>query len=118
MSNIDKDRRNRSGTGYKTTGAGSFGTINVSSLFTATAFGGGATWRGITSIASGDSTVTVSATQISSGYVLATGLGASDVGSHRDLVTSVDSVVDGVSMSVVVQNATVDSQEVWYIVIQ
>ena len=117
MSNIDKDRRNRSGTGYKTTGAGSFGTVNVSSLFTMAAMAGASAFRGITSIASGDASVTVSATQISSGRVLATGVGATSVASHRDLVTTVDSVVDGISMSVVVQNAVVSGLEVWYLVV-
>lgn len=117
MSNIDKDRRNRSGTGYKTTGAGSFGTINVSSVFTVAALTGASAFRGVTTIASGDTTVVVSASQINSGYVLATGLGQTTVASHFDLVTSVSSVTAGI-MTVQVQNATVAGQEVWYLIIQ
>lgn len=74
-------------------------------------------WTGITNIASGDSSVVVSATQISSGNVIMTGLGITSVATHQTLDTSVNSVVTGTSMVLQVHRATVDTQQVWYTII-
>jgi len=117
MSNIDKDRRNRSGTGYKTTGAGSFGTLNVSSEMTIGGLKGDTGWSGITNIASGDSSVVVSASAVTSGYPIHTGLNLTTVASHKALSTSVSTVVNGVSFVLEVDEAVVDTQEVYYTII-
>lgn len=74
-------------------------------------------WSGVTAIASGDSSVVVSATQISSGNVIMTGLGITSVATHQTLDTSVNSVVTGTSMVLQVHRATVDTQQVWYTII-
>lgn len=95
MSNVTKKRRN----------------LNCARL------SGASRWRGVTTIASGDSSIVVSATQIASGRVHATGLGITSVASHQDLVTSINSLVTGTSMVLQVQNAVIDSQEVWYIIL-
>lgn len=78
---------------------------------------GHARWEGITNIASGDPSIVVSATQIASGNVIMTGLGITSVVSHEPLVTSVDSLVTGVSMVLKVNEAVVDTQQVWYTII-
>lgn len=95
MSNVDKNRRN----------------------FNAARLSGASRWRGVTTIASGDSSVVVSATQISSGRVHMTGLGITSVASHYDLITSVNSLVTGTSMVLQVDKATVNSQEVWFTIL-
>ena len=81
--------------------------------------GGVPEWRGVTTISSGDTSVTVSraALTANSGFPIMHGLGATSVASHRDLVTSVDSIVDGTSFEVVVNNAVVDDQEVTYLIV-
>lgn len=114
---IEKDRRNRSGTGYKTTGAGSFGTIDVSSIATIAKPHGAAAWRGVTTIVSGDSTVVISASAATSGYPILLALGQTSVASHRDLVLSVSSLVDGISFLAEASGAVVDSQEICYTII-
>lgn len=83
----------------------------------AAALRGHARWEGITTIASGDSSVVVSATQIASGNVIMTGLGITSVATHQTLNTSVNSVVTGTSMVLQVHRATVNTQQVWYTII-
>ena len=83
----------------------------------AAALRGNDRWSGITNIASGDSSVVVSATQIASGNVIMTGLGITSVATHQTLDTSVNSVVTGTSMVLQVHRATVDTQQVWYTII-
>ena len=73
-------------------------------------------WAGITNIASGDTTVVVSATSVKSGQNIMTGLGITPIGSHTDLVTSPNSVVTNTSMVIQVQNAVVGTQPVWWMV--
>lgn len=60
-----------------------------------------ARWSGITSILSGSTSVTVSATQIKSGSPPLLSLGATSVASHRKLVLSCNSIVDGISFAIV-----------------
>lgn len=78
---------------------------------------GTARWRGVTTIASGDSTVVVSATQVKSGVAVPlTSLGQTSVGSHVDLITSVSTIVDNTSFIIDVNLATVAGQEVVYLI--
>jgi len=74
-------------------------------------------WAGTTDIASGDTEVVVTASQVQSGAGLMLGLGITTVASHRDMVVSINSVVDNTSFVVVADKATVDTQPVNYILI-
>ena len=82
------------------------------------AMAGRSTWTGIADIASGDSSVVVTATQITSGAAIITGLGMTSVASHQPLVTSVNSVVNNTSMVLQVNNPVVDNQQVYYTIIE
>lgn len=73
-------------------------------------------WSGITSVVSGGSTVVVSASQIKSGAAILCALGLTTVASHRDIVLSVNSIVTNTSMVVVTDKATIDTQQVCYLV--
>ena len=75
-------------------------------------------WTGITNVLSGTSTIVVSATQIKSGAAIMTGLGITSVASHRGLIVSVNSLVANTSMVIQTNIATVDSQQVYYTVIE
>jgi len=75
-------------------------------------------WSGTTDIASGDSSVVVSASQVTSGASIMTGLAQTPVASHQPLVTSVNSIVDNTSMVLQVNEAVVDSQQVYYVIIE
>jgi len=131
---IEKIRRRLVGKGgMDSLAVGSFGTVNVNSVVktfnaaitgvaslaaaTLTAISGDGAWRGITTVLSGLATATISATAATSGFPIMVSLGATSVTSHRDLVVSVDSIVDGVSFSAVTNLATVDDQEVVYTII-
>lgn len=74
-------------------------------------------WVGTTDIASGDSNVIIAASQVKSGDVILHGLGVTTVGSHRDLITSPNSITDNTSFILNVQNAVVDTQQVVYTII-
>ena len=69
-------------------------------------------------IASGDSSIVVSATQIESGANIMTGLGITSVATHQTLNTSVNSVVTNTSMVLQVHRATIGAQQVWWTVIE
>lgn len=75
---------------------------------------GKSAWVGVTNILSGNSTIIVSATNISSGMGNIVNLGNTSVGSHRDMVLSVQSVSERVSFMIVADKATVDTQQVVY----
>ena len=64
--------------------------------------------RGIATVASGDSSVTVSAANLtcSSGYPILLSLGVTTVASHRHLSPSVNSIVDDTSFEIVLHEAT------------
>lgn len=80
---------------------------------------GSARWHGTTTVASGDSTAVVSASQVKSGVAVPlTSLGQTSVGSHADLVTRVTTIVDNTSFIVAVHNAVIDSQEIVYHIIE
>lgn len=74
-------------------------------------------FAGVTNIASGDTSVVVNSTLCKSGNVIQTGLGVVSVASHQPLQTSVNSVVEGQSMVLQVNEATVASQQVTYMII-
>ena len=74
-------------------------------------------WAGTTDIASGDSNVIITAAQVKSGSVIMHNLGVTTVASHRDLITSSNSVTDNTSFILNVQNAVVDTQQVVYTII-
>ncbi len=79
---------------------------------------GKSSWVGVTNIVSGASTVIVSASNISSGMGNIVNLGNTSVGSHRDMVLSVQSVSERVSFMIVADKATVDTQQVVYTLIR
>jgi len=79
---------------------------------------GASKWRGITTITSGTSIIAVTATAAASGYPVLTGLNATSVASHRDIVLSVNSVVVNTSFCIVADKATVNSQEVYYVIVR
>ena len=99
----------------------SLATVNVASTLTmqaaviTTAPDGASRWTGYTTIASGDSSVVVSAADVKSGFaVIATGI--SNTASHIDLNVSVQSVVDNTSFTILVQNAVIVDFDVAYII--
>lgn len=125
---IEKDRRNRQTPAIISTGQSSLGSVNVSSLMNAVgaavsgvaslaALSGAAAWRGITTILSGTASITVSSTIVSSAHPPLVALGLTTVASHRGLITSVDSIVNGVSFCTVVNLTTVDKQQVVFAII-
>jgi len=66
---IFKTWRNNHAPGITVTDTASIGVLNVgSTITTAGVLAGNTSFRGVTSIASGDATVTISATAIASGY--------------------------------------------------
>jgi len=76
--------------------------------------------RGIASVASGDSTVTVSQANLGcrSGFPILLNLGVTTVASHRHLSPSVNSLVDDTSFEIVLHEATSGgSQEVVFDII-
>ena len=75
------------------------------------------TWRGLTNVLSGTASITVSSNLVSSGSPPLVSMGATSVASHRPLVTTVDSIVDSVSFSIVVNNATVAAQQVVFVIV-
>ena len=78
---------------------------------------GASAFRGVSNIASGDSVVSVAATAATSGAVFSLNLGQTSVASHRALTLSVNSVVDGTGFVIVANNATVNTQQIcWFIV--
>lgn len=79
---------------------------------------GNAQWRGIATIASGGTTITVShaTLAVTSLTPPLLALGTTTVASHRDIVLSVNSIVTNKSFSVVADKATVDSQQVVYMI--
>lgn len=74
-------------------------------------------WTGTTNIASGDSNVIITAAQVKSGDIILHNLGVTTVASHRDLITSPNSITDDTSFILNVQNAVIDTQEVVYTII-
>lgn len=116
---IDKFRRKVSAPSVSVTGVSSHTRPHVSSYMSAQGLTGAARWRGITSIASGGTTVTVSNATLAanSGYPIMLGLGVTTVASHRDIALSVNSIVNATSFCIVANKATVDSQEVCYVII-
>ena len=86
--------------------------------FVPDALKGKAKWSGTTDIASGDSSVVISATQIVSGAAIMTGLGLTSVASHQPRVCSVNSIVANTSMVLQVDAALVEPQQVWYTIIE
>lgn len=74
-------------------------------------------WAGTTDIASGDSNVIISASQVKSGDMILCNLGITSVASHRDLITSPNSITDDTSFILNVHNAVVDTQQVVYTII-
>jgi hypothetical protein len=72
---------------------------------------------GVTTIASGDSSVDITSTLATSGQVIKVGLGLTTVASHADLITSVSSISSGASFVLTVNNAVVDTQEVNWIIL-
>lgn len=125
---IEKDRRNRQAPAFKSTGQSSFGGVNVSSLMNAVgaavsgvasiaALSGVAAWRGLTTVLSATSSIVVSSTLVSSAHPPLVSMGATSVASHRNLVTTVDSIVDGVSFCIVTNLVTVASQQVVFVII-
>lgn len=115
---IEKVRRRMVGKGgFETSEVGSFAVVDVTSEVTIADLKGAGRWRGIATINSGDSTVTVSAAAVASGYTPFVSLGRTTVASHRDIVLSVNSIVDNTSFMAVASKATVDDQEIVYVVI-
>ena len=107
--------------GFMSTRTSSLNTVNVASILTVqnavitTAPDGASRWTGFTSIASGDSSVVVSAADVASGFPVIAG-GITTVASHIDLVVSVTSVVDNTSFTIQVQNAVISAFDVAYII--
>ena len=75
-------------------------------------------FTGIANVSSGDASVVVSATQVKSGQSIHTGLGITSVASHRARQTSANSVVSNTSFIIVLDEATVDTQQVVYTIVE
>ncbi len=72
-------------------------------------------WAGVSTIASGDTTVVVSTTKITSdANVQITGF--SNVASHRSLYVTVQSITDGTNFTLRAEAATVDSYRVGWVI--
>ena len=75
-------------------------------------------FRGITSIASGDAFVVVSASDVASGYPIFATAGRTTVASLRVCILSINSVVTGTSFCIVSDKATTDTHEVCYEIVR
>lgn len=97
--NSNRSYRVEVGVGYKTLGAGSFGTISVSS-----AMYGGSNVRGTAVIDTTSSGVVVLTTLVSTTSTINHCIGLTTVASHRLLSTSVGSIVENTSFFVMVSS--------------
>ena len=94
------------------------GTKKEIQKFAPAALLGNGRWCGIADVASGDSGAAVLSTQVKSGDTVLVNLGLTTVASHRDLVCSVNSIVDNTSFMAVVHNAVIQSQQLVYTIIE
>ena len=93
------------------------GTKKEVQKFAPAAILGNARWTGVADVASGDSGVAITSTQVKSGDSIKVNLGLTTVASHRMRTFSVNSIVDNTSFMAVVDAAMVDSQQlVWEVV--
>ena len=103
-------------TGLSVGSTGTVRNLTVSNLFT-----GAATFRGVSTIASGDTFSVVSpATGANSGAGIFLSLGRQGftlVASHNDMVVTPNSGVTGVSFMIVANKATVEPQAVSYFIV-